>query len=87
MLIPFLAILSACSVAVPVKQTFPDAPQVLLEKCPDLYKADETSQKITDLLSTVVKNYGLYYECAAKQEGWIEWHKKQKQIFDRVNDL
>ncbi len=84
-LLASLLLLSACSTPVPVKQKFPIAPEVLLEKCPDLYKVDDNETKITELLKVVVKNYGLYYECAIKQEGWIDWYGKQKNIFEKVN--
>ena len=79
-------LLSACATTpVPVKQQFPVAPEVLLEKCPNLLKAEENTTSITDLLKVVVKNYGMYYECAAKQEGWTDWYTKQKEIFEKVN--
>lgn len=76
--------LTACS-TVPVKQKFPTAPSALLEKCPNLLKAEETRTDITDLLKTVVTNYGYYHECSIKQEGWIEWYNKQREIFDKAN--
>jgi len=84
-LLTSLIFLSACSTAVPVRQHFPIAPEILLEKCPDLYKVDDNETKITEMLKVVVKNYGLYYECAIKQEGWIDWYGKQKDIFEKVN--
>jgi hypothetical protein len=33
---------------------------------------------------SVVSNYTLYYECAAKYDAWIEWHERQKKIFEKV---
>ncbi len=80
-----LLLLTACSTPVPVKQQFPVAPEVLLEKCPDLYKMADNETNITEMLKVVVRNYGLYYECAIKQEGWIDWYGKQKNIFEKVN--
>jgi hypothetical protein len=77
-------VLSACSTVVPVAQKFPEAPTVLMGKCPDLelLGADETS--ITDLLKSVVKNYTTYYACSIRLEGWQGWYVNQKQIFDSV---
>jgi hypothetical protein len=79
-------LLAGCfTTTAPIKQKFPVAPEVLLEKCPQLHKAEENEKSIAELLKVVVKNYGLYYECAAKQDGWTEWYNVQKKIFDNVN--
>lgn len=78
--------LAGCgTTAVPVKQKWPDAPKELLEKCEALRKADVSKTAITDLLKTVVENYGLYYQCSAKVEGWQEWYEGQKKIFESAN--
>lgn len=84
-IISLILCLSACSTAVPVKQKFPEAPKELLEKCQALQKADSSKPAITDLLKTVVENYGLYYQCSLKVEGWNEWYTEQKRIFDDSN--
>jgi hypothetical protein len=84
-ILSLLVFLSACATPVPVKQKFPIAPEVLLEKCPNLYKTADNETSITELLKVVVRNYGMYYECAAKQEGWSDWYTKQKSIFEKVN--
>jgi hypothetical protein len=84
-LLASVLLLSACSTPVPVKQQFPVAPEVLLEKCPNLHKAADNETNITELLKVVVRNYGMYYECASKQEGWTDWYTKQKSIFEKVN--
>jgi hypothetical protein len=76
--------LSACTATVPVKQKFPEAPAELFEKCPTLNTIEPGKTAITDLLKTVVGNYALYYECAIKQEGWTNWHDKQRKIFESV---
>lgn len=77
--------ISACSTTVPIRQDFPDAPTVLLEKCVNLHKASDTETDITNLLKVVINNYSLYYECAERQNGWIEWYAKQQQIFNGIN--
>jgi len=78
--------LSACSTVVPVKQKFPDAPGELLEQCPPLHTIESGKTSITDMLKVVVSNYGLYYECAVKQEGWTNWYDLQKKNFDKANE-
>ena len=79
------AILAGCSTAVPVKQKWPAAPAELVERCQALQKADPSKTAITDLLKTVVENYGLYYQCSLKVEGWNEWYLEQKKIFEQAN--
>jgi hypothetical protein len=40
--------------------------------------------KASDLLDTVVVNYGTYYEVAEKLKGWQEWYRSQKAIFETL---
>ena len=75
---------TGCSTAVPVKQRFPDVPKVLLEKCEDLKKIEGDRVAITEMLRVIVQNYGMYYECAAKVDGWQEWYSDQKKIYESV---
>ncbi len=77
--------LSACTTTVPVKQKWPDVPKELLEKCPQLNTIEPGTTAITDFLKVVVKNYGLYYECSLKNDGWNEWYGSQKKIFEEAN--
>jgi hypothetical protein len=76
--------LSACSTPVPVKQKFPDAPKALVERCESLKKIEGDRVAITEMLKVVVQNYGMYYECAAKVDGWNEWYLEQKRIYESV---
>jgi hypothetical protein len=76
--------LTACSTPVPVKQKFPDVPQALVEKCENLKKVEGDRVAITEMLKVVVQNYGMYYECAAKVDGWQDWYNEQKRIYDSV---
>lgn len=47
---------------------------------------DGTASKVkaSELLDTVVQNYGSCHETAAKLEAWQEWYKEQKKIFESV---
>ena len=76
--------LSACSTPVPVKQKFPDVPKALVERCDSLKKIEGDRVAITEMLKVVVQNYGMYYECAAKVDGWNEWYLEQKRIYESV---
>ena len=78
------AFLVGCSTPVPVKQKFPDVPKSLIEKCESLKKIEGDRVAITEMLKVVVQNYGMYYECAAKVEGWQEWYNEQKRIHESI---
>jgi hypothetical protein len=75
-------LLSACT-AVPISAKFPDAPPSLQDSCPELQQTNDTD-KLSDVMAVVVANYGLYHECQLKVEAWQDWHKKQKDIFDKL---
>ena len=77
-------LLSACSTPVPVKQKFPEVPKALVERCESLKKIEGDRVAITEMLKVVVQNYGMYYECAAKVDGWNDWYLEQKRIYESV---
>lgn len=80
-------VLTGCAMfktTVPVERHFPDVPKTLMEKCNDLKLIEGNKVSITDMLRVVVENYRMYYECSTKVEGWQEWYKEQKKIFDGV---
>jgi len=75
--------LTGCSTVVPVKAKFPDMPERLMVKCPQLEKVSETPT-LSDVAKTVTNNYTTYYECATKHDGFVEWYNIQKEIFNKV---
>ena len=77
-------ILSGCATVVPVSITFPNVPEMLLEDPPKLKVTKLTNVKASDLLTTVVENYGTYYEIREKLMGWQTWYKEQKKIFEEA---
>jgi hypothetical protein len=77
-------LLVACSTPVPIKQKFPEVPKALIEKCENLKKVEGDKVAITEMLKVIVQNYGMYYECSAKVEGWNEWYTDQKKIYESV---
>ena len=79
----FVLILTGCSTTVPVTAKFPDVPERLLVKCPQLEKL-ENEVKLSDISKTVINNYTTYYECAVKHDAFVEWYKIQKNIFESV---
>lgn len=78
-------LLTSCSVTVPVKRNFPDVPSELKEKCVELNQLPEGTQKLSEVLTSVTKNYSEYHICKNKVDMWIEWYDTQKQIFNEVN--
>ena len=74
--------LVGCSTPVPVSQRFPDVPKSLVERCESLRKIEGDRVAITEMLKVVVQNYGMYYECAAKVDGWNDWYQEQKRIYE-----
>lgn len=78
-----LLFLVGCSTATPVKRTFPEVPERLLVKCPNLQKLNDDA-KLSDISKTVTINYSTYYECAVKHDGLVEWYQVQKHIFESV---
>ena len=83
LLFALLIILTGCSTTVPVKAKFPEVPDRLLVKCPQLEKLNNDS-KLSDVSKTITANYTTYYECAVKGDAWIEWYQIQKNIYEGV---
>ena len=85
LLLAGVMLLSACSTTVPVTVKFPQIPDILLEKCPQLKTIDGEKISIIDYTKTVTANYTTYYDCAVKNDTWIEWYQTQKIIFEELN--
>ena len=81
-LLGLVSLLAACSTTVPVTPSFPDAPAMLMEKCPELKIIQGEKVSIVDFTKTVSENYTTYYECSARNSAWQEWYTKQKKIWD-----
>lgn len=77
-----VVLLTACATPVPISQRFPDVPKALIEQCASLKKIEGDRVAITEMLKVVVANYGMYYECAAKVDGWNDWYTEQKRIYE-----
>ena len=78
-----LVLLTGCSSLVPVKAKFPDIPERIMVKCPQLEKVSETPT-LSDVAKTITNNYTTYYECAVKHDAFVEWYQTQKRIFESV---
>jgi hypothetical protein len=76
-------LLTGCSTTVPVTSKFPEPPKYSLQTCPQLQTLKEGS-KLSEVATTVTINYSTYYECAVKNDAWIEWYQIQKNIYESV---
>ena len=76
-----LIILTGCATqAVPVKPKFPEAIQSLMVPCPDLKEVQQTT-KLSEVVSGVTQNYGVYHKCKLQNDMWIELYNDQKKIY------
>ena len=76
-------LLSSCStIPVPVVPKFPEAPIALMQDCPSLDTINKPTVLLSELVSTVTRNYQKYHECADIVDGWHMWYGKQKKIFE-----
>lgn len=80
-LICLFSFLVGCT-TVPVAQKFPSAPERLTQQCENLIVINSDTVELSEFVGVVAQNYRLYQQCSIKNDGWIEWYKTQKQIFD-----
>ena len=80
-----MLLLAGCSTTVPVKQSFPEAPEVLMEKCVTLELIEKPSVLLSELIGIITKNYMKYHECASTVENWQAWYQEQKKINNNLN--
>lgn len=76
--------LTGCSTLLPVKQKFPDVPEVLMVKCPALETLNKPEVKLSELMKTIASNYQKYHNCSDLVIAWQIWYTEQKNIADNV---
>jgi hypothetical protein len=74
--------ITGCVTVPPEYPKFPAVPDEIKTVCPALREIEPTT-KLSDVVKSVVDNYGTYHECRIQIEGWIEWYNTQKEIYDR----
>jgi hypothetical protein len=86
LLICILITLAGCASnkSLPGVMAFPNVPDNLMVPCPDLTTVDESTTKLSDVITTVSKNYETYYDCKVQVDNWIEWYNTHKSIVDSV---
>jgi len=76
--------LTGCSTtAVPLSAKFPDAPEMLRQKCPPLQQVKEDA-KLSEITTAITNNYTAYYECRVLVDSWNDWYNIQKQIYEKA---
>ena len=76
--------LTACSTPVPITARFPEVPEIIMERCPDLKKIATETTTMSILTTTITENYTTYYECAVKVDAFRTWYDTQKAIFENI---
>lgn len=80
--------LTACTTKIYVPVPPPEFPTVgdkMWVKCPPLKEARD-SDKLSELLDTVILNYGEYHRCKLLVEAWHQWYIEQKNNYERLVD-
>lgn len=57
-----------------------------METAPLLTPLGQNDTELSDLLDNVAENYGKYHELSLKYTAWQNWYKKQKEIFNELNN-
>jgi hypothetical protein len=87
-IVPVLLSLALCGCVttppVPVTAKFPEVPQILLERCPQLKTIDGEKDSLRDFLKTVIENYATYYQCADKAHSWQDWYREIKKYYEDI---
>jgi len=82
----FIMLLVGCgTTTVPVKPTFPEAIQSLMEECPELQQVPPGTITLSETLAIVTANYGKYHECSVKVQAWIQWYNDQSTIYNEID--
>jgi hypothetical protein len=84
-IVALAVLLSGCTTVVPIAAKFPEAPSIIMERCPDLKKIETETTVMSILTKTVTENYTTYYECAVKVDAFRKWYETQKAIFENLN--
>ena len=80
----FVAMILTACVSVPVERKFPAVPTELMKNCPPLVTVPAGTTQLSTVVQTVVINYGQYQSCDNKNQLWIEWYTRQREIFESV---
>lgn len=77
--------LVGCTTAVPITNTFPTPPDLLMESCGPLNTINKEKVLLDEFLKTVISNYEKYHICADLVKSWQEWYTQQQTIQQSIN--
>lgn len=72
-------LLTGCT-TVPLKSELPELPEEFSKPCGPLQTVQGSTATLKEFTEVVVRNYGLYHECAATHSGLVEWYKRQRSV-------
>ena len=75
---------SQCTLPVSAVSLHDSASRNEVSRGPSSTDGSPSAVKASELLTTVVDNYGTYYQVVEKLKGWQEWYVEQKKIFESV---
>lgn len=75
---------SSCSLTSGAVVLHDSASQNQVSRSPTTADGSPSNVKASQLLTTVVDNYGTCYEMREKLLAWQQWYREQKQIFESV---
>ena len=73
-----------CTLPVSAVSLHDSASRNEVSRGPSSTDGSPSAVKASELLTTVVDNYGTYYEMREKLIGWQTWYVEQKKIFESV---
>ena len=82
--ISMCVLLTGCGITTPVKRSFPAAPAYLMQPADELRVLDKNTQDLDALIVNANENYASYRELDIRLQGWQQWYREQKQIFESV---
>ena len=62
---------------------FPTIGEKMMYRCPGLVESRD-SEKLSDLVDSVIKNYGEYHKCKAAVDSWHQWYEEQRNNYERL---
>jgi hypothetical protein len=78
----FVVALVACS-NTPKKDPFPKADSQLFNEPRKLDPINlDSNVKLSDVMSTVVKNYEICHENSTRLRAWQEWYKQEEKLYN-----
>jgi hypothetical protein len=73
-------LLAGCWDTIPARPDWPASPN--LGSCPELALVPAGTEKLSETLVVITKNYSEYHICKDRVESWAAWYLEQKKIYE-----